>query len=412
MRETLGAWMTESDGGKKVLIKSTPSVELDCFGIDDPGALSKLQGPQYACVWLEEPAPIIEKANAGLPKSVFDIALARAARQRETVPRVQVTQNPADDEHWTALLADDPRVYAVGEDGTEIIKEVFRIPKGENKHLKPVARAALVAAFKDDKAKYQRYVEGEEAAVYLGQAVTPGYDYRVQYAKNILPVFPGEGLQFWDGWMHPSCILAQWRRVDSSGTQQLVIHDVLVKEDVGTAELIEDLVEPMLRSPKWKDKITKWRVIGDPSMKNRDQTSSRSSAAKYIEDYFDTKFERGPVKWAVRREPLNRALRLRFNRGVPAILLSRSATRLHRAFKGAWSYKTDNNNRVIGDTPIQNSSAAHPGNAASYGIAVLFPYRRKKQVDRAKDLQRARNRISSYSGRPVSVPVRQTPGMR
>ncbi|GAG56989.1 unnamed protein product, partial [marine sediment metagenome] len=97
IRDYLGPWVIFRDGEKKMVIKSTPQVECDLFGIDDPASISKLQGPQYACVWLEEPAPIYEKVNAGLPKEVFSLALARAARQRDTKMRVQITQNPADD---------------------------------------------------------------------------------------------------------------------------------------------------------------------------------------------------------------------------------------------------------------------------------------------------------------------------
>ena len=52
-----------------------PTVE-DFFWIDDPASLSKLQGPQYAIIWLEEPAPIIEKQNAG-PHDIIGILTER-----------------------------------------------------------------------------------------------------------------------------------------------------------------------------------------------------------------------------------------------------------------------------------------------------------------------------------------------
>ena len=63
IQEALGNRVTFHDDYKKMIIHTTPRVEMDLFGIDDPASLSKLQGPQYAIIWLEEPAPIIEKAS-------------------------------------------------------------------------------------------------------------------------------------------------------------------------------------------------------------------------------------------------------------------------------------------------------------------------------------------------------------
>lgn len=88
LSEIFGAFVTFHDDFKKMVIHSQPRVEADLFGIDDPASLSKLQGPEYAIIWLEEPAPIIERANVGLPKDVFDLSVARASRQKGTILRV------------------------------------------------------------------------------------------------------------------------------------------------------------------------------------------------------------------------------------------------------------------------------------------------------------------------------------
>ena len=414
IKDYLGPWCQFSDGEKKLTIKCTPSVELDLFGIDDHASISKLQGPQYAFAWLEEPAPIFEKANAGLPREVFNLVLARAARQRNTIMRVQITQNPADDEHWTSLLAEEPEEYMVADDGTIIRKEVFTIPRGENFHLNPMARAATQAAFKDDPAKWARYVEGKIAAVYAGKAAVPAYNPTAHFSDKVLPVFKGEGLQFWDGWMHPCCILAQYRAIDSmGGARQLVIHDVLYDEGVGTRELIREQIEPMLKTPKWKDKIRDWRIIGDPSMASPDQTSAKSSPRREIEDKFQSRFEAGPVSWHARQEPLNNAFKVGLNNGNPSILLSRSAVRLHKALKGAWHYKVDNNGNIIGDKPIQNSASSHPGNALSYGIAVLMPYELRKEMKKVAVMDRQKRAMSYGSSnlRRAVPSAPPTPGL-
>ena len=128
IKEILGHFVDFKDDYKKMIIHSQPKVECDLFGIDDQAAMSKLQGPQYACIWLEEPAPIIAKANAGLPRGVFDLSIARASRQAKTQLRVQITQNPADEDHWTEDIFNKPRVYAVDPvSGAEIMKTSISI---------------------------------------------------------------------------------------------------------------------------------------------------------------------------------------------------------------------------------------------------------------------------------------------
>jgi len=400
MKAYLGEHIQFRDQEREATIKTDPPVHLDLFGIDDQASLSKLQGPQYSIIWLEEPAPIYERANAGLPKEVFMMAIARAARQTGTKMRVQITQNPADENHWTAKVAEEPDEYLTAEDGTVIYKKLFRIPRGENTHLSPIARAANMAAFKDDPGKWSRYVEGVEAAVHMGKKVTTSYNPRIHFSDKILPVLKGEALMFWDGWMNPTCILAQYRQVGNLGeARQLVIHDVLYDEGIGTKELIREQVQPMMASPKWKNKVSPegWRAILDPSMATSDQSSSRSSARREIENSFGCRCELGPDRWEVRRETVNEPFKTLIADGIPTVILSRTAVRLHRALKGGWHYKTDNNGNVIGNKPVQTDEHSHPGNAWSYGAAILFPYNPIQRIKNQDKENRAR-RVLSYGG--------------
>lgn len=310
--------------------------------------------------------------------------------------RVQITQNPADEDHWTSQLSEEPHEYLTlqnpitGEYIT-IYKDTFWIPKGENKHLSPLTRAAQMAAFKDDPAKWQRYVEGETATIQLGKKVTPGYHPAIHFSKNVLPVYKSGMLQFWDGWQHPSCIIAQYNAFG-----QLVIHDVLVGEEIGTKELIEEQIDPLLNTPKYKDQITSWRIIGDPTMRTPDQSSIRSTTAKIVEKRFEASFEPGPSHWHVIKEPLNRCFKRFLNEGRPAVILSRSAVKLHRALKGGWHYKTDNNGVVVGDKPIKNIHS-HPGDAFSYGIAILTGRSAQKKIKK-QSIQQRQKRALSYRG--------------
>lgn len=392
--QILGEYAIWKDNFKKLYIMTNPSVEVDLFGIDDEASLSKLQGPEYALGWLEEPAPIIEKSNAGLPRSVFDMMVARAARQVGGLPRVQLTNNPSDNEHWSSELEQEPEDYYVAEDGTVIKKATFHIPVAENIHLSPLARAMQAAAFKNDPAKWARYIEGKTAEVYLGIQVTPGYDPLVHFSQKILPIYPPAGnpnligYRGWDGYQHPCCVIGQYNPVG-----QLVIHDVLYDEGIGTQELIEEKLIPLLASRKYNGVIKDWRDIGDPSMRSPDQSTTRVSAAKTIESILKTKFEMGPTRWLNRVEPTNNALKKRLNHGLPTVILSASAARLHRALKGGWHYKKDNNGRQLGTEAIKDEFS-HAGDSFASLIAILMPYNPRaemKKIDKETRMRRAQS---------------------
>lgn len=420
IREYLGSWVRFSDGNKHMTIMSNPRVDCDLFGIDDEASISKLQGPQYALIWLEEPAPIYEKANAGLPREVLDMAIARAARQQGTIMRVQVTQNPADEEHWTSLLADEPDEYATYEDPDtgetfKIIKRTFNIPKGENKYLSPLTRAANLAAFQHDPAKLARYIEGQIASVYQGKKVVPSYGPERHYSKNILPVQVGQIIQMWDSWQHPCCVIGQY----ITPFDQLVIHDVVYKEGLAPKELIEEKIIPLFNSEKYKGKIKGFRIIGDCTMQTPDQSSIHSITSKVVEDAFSNKeefgtlgkrvrFEPGPAHWKPIKDSILPAFRKGLDNGMPAIKLSRSAYLLHRALKGGWHYKTDNNGNVLGDKPVKNEHS-HPGDAAANGIAVLMPYSPRIEFKKTQAADK-KKMARSYRGGNFSRKTRFAPG--
>jgi len=396
IKQMLGNLVTFHDDYKKMVIHSQPKVEMDLFGIDDPASMSKLQGPQYAIIWLEEPAPIIEKANAGLPRGVFDMSIARAARQAGTTLRVQVTQNPADEDHWTEEVSHGPRVLARDPDsGAEIHLSVFKIPRGENQKLNKLARAANIAAFQNDPGKYTRYVEGRAAAVCQGVPVVKTYRPSTHFRETEdLPVIPGAvGIRGWDSYHSPACVIGQ---LIPPG--RLIIHDVCTDTNIGPRELIEMHVKPLLASPKYKDMIQDWRDIGDPSARTPDQSSTLQSAARVIEDLLHTRFEPGPTRWENRVNPAVTAFSKLATNGLPLVELSRSAYVLHRALNGGWHWKVDNNGNVIGTMPVKNQFS-HPGDALLYMLAVLFPYENVKGLDRRKKMsQRARMaRAMSYS---------------
>lgn len=352
------------DGGRKL---QGPGLDVDLFGIDDLGSLTKLQGGEYSAIWLEEPAPMVERANAGLPEQVFTAALSRVARQRGAVPRLQVTMNPADEEHWTYCYAVQKPI------NTEHVKtQVFNIPHGENTHLTDIQRQTASAAFANDPALYSRYVEGKFAFAAIGEKVTPEYSEDLHRSREVIAPIPFRlTYRFWDGGLNPTCVICQ---VAPSG--RINILDAIVGSNIGVRQLIETQVRPVIAG-KYRE-ITEWRDIGDPSMQNREQSSSDTSAAKVIEDTLHTCFLPGPVSWEARREALKEALsRVIDGRGM--LQVSRSAEVIHKALRGGWHYRKTNTGQVLRDIP-EKDIHSHPGDALSYGLAHILPWKPRPRI--------------------------------
>ena len=388
IQEVLGTLATAHDDFRRIVFHTTPKVELHCFGANDLGDLNKFQGFIGAFIWLEEPAPIADKSNAGLIEDVFKLAIARASRQAGTKMRVQVTQNPADEDHWSEKVAQGPEVLGVDPNtGVEIRKAFYRIPYGENSNLNPHTRAANWAAFASDPAKKARYIEGVAAPLQFGKPVTPKYSRQLHFAPIELPVVEGaQGIRGWDGWHNATCGVFQYV---SPG--RLILHDVMVGDGEGVKELIGNQVKPLLGGRKYKGKISDWRDIGDPSMKTPDQSSVKQSAAKVVEGMLDTRFETGPVRWRSRIDPLRSVLGELASDGNPKLLISKSAYDAHRALNGGWHFKTDNNGRPIGNEPVKDFFS-HIGDMISYVAAEIFPYavagNRKKELNAVRRLQK------------------------
>jgi hypothetical protein len=387
---------------KQLIINTDPPVLADLFGIDDDAALSKLQGPEYALIWLEEPAPIIDRKNAGLPESVFNAALSRCARQDESIiPRLQITMNPADQDHWTYVrLIDAPRI--LDPECPLVTKSVFRLIPGENKHLSMLARQTTSVAYKGDVGLEQRYVKGLFAEVYRGVKVTPGYNEDIHRLK--FPVEPARGLvgfRFWDGWHSPSCLMGQ-----ITHTGRLIFIDSIHLENADTISLIDFKVAPLLASPRWRNQCYGWRDIGDFSMRIPDQSNRNQSASRVIEEKLKTYFEPGPSRWEIMKNGLRHAFTRNDIRGRPAIQLNPEERILHKALNGDWHYKKDNSGNIASSIPEKNESS-HIGDAFANGVCVLIP-----EMNKDVDIQKlkkvysdARSRAESYGGATVETGI-------
>jgi hypothetical protein len=376
---------------KQLVIKSEPHVFCDLFGIDDLAALQKLQGPEYSLVWLEEPAPMSDKANAGLSEDVFNAALIVCARQTDTIPRLQVSMNPADQDHWTyRRFFEEPDVDP---ENPLITKAVFAVPYGDNDNLSDQARQAVKVAYKNDAASYARYVENKFVSITKGKKVCPDYGTGAYTSERPLEPAPGlEGFRAYDGWFNPTVILGQ-----ITHTGRLIFIDTLTGDNIDIRTLIKQKLQPMLNSPRWKGKCKSWRDIGDRSMKIPDQSNINESAAKAVEDALDTYFEGGPARWQHMKMGLDHIFKMNIT-GKPAFIVNKNNRLLDKALSGGWSYKVDNSGNIMGDLP-QKSASSHVGDAFANAVNILLPSR-TKSMNRAlvaKIHQKGKARASSYA---------------
>ncbi len=367
------------------------SLICDLMGMEDEGSLSKLQGAEYAFIWLEEPAPIIDKANAGLSINVYNTALSRVARQMKVEherlglrPRLQVTMNPADEGHWTYMeFIESPRFPSPSYPGVTL--SVFNIPYGENVHLSNIARATAAAAFSKDPALYARYVEGRWAYVPIGVSVTPEYNER--FHRSTVPLVPFKGIPVWRGWdggLNPTVVFVQ-----IMPTGRIFVLDALVGENMGMLQFVRGMVKPLIaqRYSDFKDR-TMWHDIGDPSLMNREASNSDHWAARIIEEELNTYFEPGEKAWPPRLEAVKTALGMMVG-GEAALCIAPHEHVVHRALRGGWHYRTDSNGKVIRDIPIKNIHS-HPADALSYVLARVLGVRgvvrtKKKAINRSSE---------------------------
>jgi hypothetical protein len=368
------------------------SMDIDLFGMDDLGSLTRIQGAEYAFIWMEEPAPMIEQANAGMSVEVFDACISRVSRainvehaEAGLLPRLQVTMNPADEEHWTYHeFLENPRFPS--RDFPDLSLKVFNIPYGDNTYQADMTRQATKAAFMNDQGLYMRYVDGRFAFVQIGEKVTPEYNEEIHRAKVKLDPIPGaDGYRFWDGGLNPTCIVAQ---VTPRGRVHVL--DTWVGENMGLRQLLKNHVKPTLESPRYAEsRIPRWRDIGDPALRNREQSDSDQTGARVIETELGGTFEPGPIDWWPRREGCKDALS-RLIDGGPMVLVSPHEGKLNRALRGGWHYRKDASGKVIRDQAVKDMHS-HPGDAFGYGMAVILGKHGAKQRTNQSQLRHYRD---------------------
>jgi len=329
------------------------------FGMDNLDSLNAIQGGEYDAGWLEEPAPVLSVGNCGMRHEVF-LRAATQIRGGSSAKRLQITMNPADEEHWTSKEQDYPL------DSTDIIN----IPAGENVHLTDADRESNRQVYRNRPDLYARFVEGKRAKVYAGVSITPNYGDLHQARHRLDPDPKLICYRFWDGGLNPTCCWIQQRT--DGGIWSL---DCVMLPNNGMRQLIEQRVIPV-QNERGYNEIARWRDIGDPSLDNREQSDSEHDAARVINELLKTSFEQGEKYWEPRRDALLTVLELS-SKGQPLFQVSPHVTpgepynRVHAALSGGYSYSVNNQGIVLKDGPLKNEHS-HPGDALSHGFAKMF----------------------------------------
>ena len=382
---------------KELTIRTNHRISVDLFGIDDPASLSKLQGSSaYSLIWLNEPAPITDKANAGLSEDVYNVAVIRAVRHKGTPGRLIVDMNPADENHWTFKRFIEEEDF--DPEFPLIQKQVWQIPYGDNPHLKDESRQAVKKMYQNDPAAYARYVEGKFAVIYKGEKVCPYYNRALHLLPPAPPAMPVKGLEsfrLWDSWGSPCCILGQ---VTTIG--RLIIYDVCIidgNSDLRT--LISTQVQPLLDSPRWRGKASSWRDIGDQSMAIRDQSNVEESAKMVVQRAFKGRFEPGPSTWKMTKQGLDDLFEGHgLIQGLPSVQLDPvGAKLLDRALSGQWHFRVDSAGKRSREKP-EKDYWSHIGDSFSAGACVLRPSNRKADIRKMQEMAiKTRKRAQSYA---------------
>lgn len=214
----------------------------------------------------------------------------------------------------------------------------------------------------------RRFVDGEFGFQQVGKSVTPQWNDKIHLGLGLSVVPRHDIYMFWDFGHNPTCLVAQ-----KTPLGYLNFLDGMVGDQMGVEELIENWARP-LWIERYKPLNCDLRLhIGDPAGVTKEQTSYNRSAVRSLRQLLPSKqgWRAGPVKPNDRIPALQAQLtRVIKGRGLIQVDRERCACLWH-ALRGGWHHHIARTGLVSG-LPYKDIHS-HPGDAASYGVAVLFP---------------------------------------
>ena len=407
------------DGGRQLVLPNVWRAFL--FGVDSPDDLNQLQSMQLFGLWIEEAAPALDDRDAigsGISEEVWQIGLTSLRHQimsNEATEFVREMSVKGGKEHLTpaeikeglklgALVAKDfgdgIELFLKGRHG--IITEnypsedhwtwmrfheeptsqqaMFQIPRGENPFVDQIYRETMEKSLQNRPDLLDRLVLGRPAHVQLGIAVTPEYHESLNSGpwhrsdKNLDPMPNLPVYRFWDGDLHPSTVFAQ---ITPRG--KFIVTDTLrgIETGMGMKQFIDQQVKPLIQNRYHT--ITKWRDLGDPTLRDRDPSDSSQTAALMIEKELNTSYEGGVLRWGPRKEAMKDLLTRTLSTGEPMFVLSKHEKLMHRALAGGWHYNKSSSGK-ISEEPDNNDINSHPAAGLSHGIAKIFKYEKESRI--------------------------------
>lgn len=324
-------------------------------GMDDPGDASKLLSWVLGGIAIDEPAPAA--GSSGVDEMVFDLGIQRLRQPGMKWRPLKMATNNPDEEHWTYRRMVGPEAernnFRLWQPSKP--ENIANLPEG---YYEKIRRAN---AHRPD--LIRRFVDGEFGFQQEGEPVTPQWSDRIHLSLGLTPLRGREAILLWDFGHNPTCIITQRHPM---GFWNILYS--FVGEGIGTEELIEDQVIPVLRDKFPKSQL---RHIGDPAGKTGDQSSTRRSAVKSIRNLLGGTWRAGPVRWRERIDPLQRVL-TKTIQGTGLVQVDRqNAPHVWHALRGGWHYHKSRSG-LIG-IEAQKDKHSHPGDAMGYGAAILFP---------------------------------------
>lgn len=338
--------------------------EVIFLGLDDAADASKLQSLELAGFAIDEPAPAV--GSTGVDELVFDIGMSRLRQPGIKWYAVKLAENNPDEAHWTYEKFVTP--------GTEGFK-VWQPDAPENeKNLPNGYYAQLRYLWRNRPDLIRRFVEGRFGFQQEGKAVTPEWSDELHLAVGLIPVRQADLMLLWDFGLNPTCLVTQvtplghWNFLDS-----------MVGEGIGVDQLIKNQVKPLLVD---RYRGYRWRHVGDPAGTIREQSNSEMSAVRVIMKELGGQYRKGPVSLQEGVQPLRAALRQTVNgRGLIQVDRDRAREVWH-ALRGGWHYHVSRTG-ITSAEPLKNIHS-HPGDAARYGAAILFPLGRLQSPRKGK----------------------------
>lgn len=327
--------------------------EVEFLGMDDPQDASKLMSRELAGIMIDEPAPAV--GSAGVDELIFTIGLSRLRQKDMKWYIAKLAENNPDETHWTYkrfVNPGDPEFRTWQPTGPE-----------NEKNLPGTYYADLRKTFAHRPDLVRRFVDGEFGFQQIGKAVTPQWNDKIHLTHGLIPVPRVPLTLLWDWGHNPTCIITQ-----KTPLGQWLFLDAMVGEGIGAEELINDVVKPTL-AERYRNYTL--NHIGDPAGEQREQTSISRSAVLLMRKELGGTWRPGPVKPAGRIDALQAVLsRTLGGRGLIQVDKDR-ATAVHQALRGGWHYNVSRTG-ITSPVPLKNIHS-HPGDATSYGAAILFP---------------------------------------